>query len=92
MKIGFGFLTRHREARAATILIGFGVCLMPFLIYFIGQWTLGPSETGLAGFLKTLYGSFLTLEPSAWALLLGPYLLYAMMRLVRFSLRRNGRS
>jgi len=92
MKIGLGFLTTHREGRAALFLIGFGVCVMPFLIYFIGQLTLGPSETGLAGFLKTLYGSFLGLQPSAWALLLGPYLLYAMLRLVRLSLRRNRRS
>lgn len=91
MKIGLlRFLSTHREGRAAVFLVGFGVCVLPFLIYFIGQLTLGPSETGLTGFLKTLYTSFLTLQPSAWALLLGPYLVYVLLRLVRLSLRRNG--
>ena len=92
MKHPFGFLATHRQARTAVILIGFGAFVVPFIIYLVGQMTLGPSEAGLPGFLKSLYGSFLQLRPSAWALLLGPYLLYLAIQLTSRPLRRGKRS
>jgi hypothetical protein len=92
MKFRLDFLTTHREARIAVILIGFGLFVMPFLVYLVGRLTLGPSEAGLSGFLKTLYGSFVTLRPTAWALLLGPYLLFWALRLASRPLRRSRRA
>ncbi len=62
--------------------------LLPGCIYLAGVLTLGPYEGGLWAFLKSLYGAFLTLKPTAWGLLLGPYLLFQAIRLLSRPLRR----
>lgn len=92
MKLRLDFLRTHRQGRITVLLIVFGLFVMPFLIYLVGRLTLGPSEAGLSGFLKTLYGSLLNLAPSAWALLFGPCLLYWILRLASRPLRRSRRN
>ena len=92
MKLRLDFLKTHRQGRITVLLIVFGLVVMPFLIYLAGRLTLGPSEAGLSGFLKTLYGSLLTLRPTAWALLFGPCLLYWILRLTSRPLRRRRRT
>lgn len=79
----------HRELRYFALLAGFGLLVMPFLIYWAGIVSLGPYEGGLAAFLGSLYRSFFTLEPSAWALLAGPYLLFWAVRLLTRPIRRR---
>jgi len=78
----------HRELRYLALLAGFGLLVMPFLIYWAGFMSLGPYEGGLAAFLRSLYRAFFTLEPSAWALLTGPYLLFWALRLLTRPMRR----
>ena len=78
-----------RELRYFLLLAGFGLVVMPFLIYLAGLLTLGPYEGGLPAFLKSLYGAFFTLQPSAWLLLLGPYPLFWALRLLTRPFRRR---
>ncbi len=78
-----------RELRLLGILAGFGLVLLPWLVYYAGVLTLGPYDGGLWAFLKSLYAAFFTLRPSAWALLLGPYLLFQAVRLLSRPLRRR---
>jgi len=81
----------HREAIYLALLAGFGLLVMPFLVYLAGVSSLGPYEGGLAAFLGSLYKAFFTLDGAAWALLLGPYVLFTAIRLLTAPLRR-GRS
>lgn len=78
-----------RELRYFLLIGGFGLVAMPFLIYLAGVLTLGPYEGGLGAFLWSLYRALLTLEPSAWLLLFGPYLLFWPLRLASRPLRRR---
>lgn len=78
-----------RELRFFLLLGGAGIVLLPFLVYFVGTLTLGPYEGGLGSFLAKLYGDFVRLVPSAWALLLGPYVLFWAVRLLTRPLRRR---
>ena len=80
----------RRELRIAGFMIGFGLVVMPFLIYFAGVLTLGPYEGGLLSFLGALLGAFFTLTPTAWLLVAGPYLLFSAVRFLTRPLRRPG--
>jgi hypothetical protein len=79
----------QRELRYLGLIAGFGLILLPFLVYLAGVTTLGPYDGGLAAFLGSLYGSLIRLEPGAWVLLLaGPYALFWVLRLLTRPLRR----
>lgn len=78
-----------RELRYFLIVAGLGLLVMPLLIYVAGVLTLGPYDGGLPAFLKSLYGAFITLQPSAWLLLLGSYPLFWALRLLTRPLRRR---
>ena len=79
----------QRELRYFLMLAGFGLVVMPFLIYLAGVLTLGPYDGGLPAFLKSLYEAFITLQPSAWLLLLAPYPLFWALRLLTRPFRRR---
>lgn len=81
--------TWRREFRFAAWLGGFGLLVMPFLIYLAGVLTLGPYEGGLLAFLASLYVAFFTATPTAWLLVAGPYLLFAAIRFLTRPLRRQ---
>jgi hypothetical protein len=81
-------LARHRELRYFVLVGGAGLLILPFLVYLAGAATLGPYEGGLGRFLGKLYGDFLTLAPGAWALLLGPYAVFTIARLLTRPWRR----
>ncbi len=78
-----------RETRFLLLLVGFGFLVLPFLVYLAGVLTLGPYDGGLPAFLGALYRAVFRLEPSAWLLLLGPYLLFWPLRLLTRPLRRR---
>jgi hypothetical protein len=80
----------QRELRIAALWFGFGLLIMPFLIYLAGVLTLEPYEGGLPAFLGSLLAAFFTLKPTAWLLVLGPYLLFTALRLLTRPLRRAG--
>jgi hypothetical protein len=52
--------------------------------------TLGPYEGGLLAFLGSLLAAFFTAKPTAWLLVVGPYLLFTSVRLLTRPLRRAG--
>lgn len=72
----------RRELGFFALLLGFGLLVMPFLIYLAGVLTLGPYEGGLLAFLGSLMGAVFTAKPSAWLLVIGPYLLFTAVRLL----------
>lgn len=78
-----------RELRYLGFFALFGLAVLPFLVYLAGVLTLGPYEGGLIAFLGSLYGAFFTLEMGAWLLLLGPYALFWIVRLMTRPLRRS---
>ncbi len=79
----------RRELRIGALWLGFGLLVMPFLIYLAGVLTLGPYESGLLSFLGSLLAAFFTAKPTAWLLVLGPYLLFTSIRLLTRPLRRS---
>jgi hypothetical protein len=81
-----------RELRYFLLLGGAGLVLLPFLVYFAGAATLGPYEGGLGAFLANLYGDLVRFVPTAWALLLGPYLLFQLLRLLTRPWRHRNRA
>jgi hypothetical protein len=91
-----GELTRRTTIRRELVYFGivggFGIVVLPLLVYLAGAATLGPYEGGLLRFLGKLYGDFLTLSPAAATLLLGPYLLFQAVRLLTRPLRHRGRT
>jgi hypothetical protein len=80
----------RRELGFLALWLAFGLLVMPLLIYLAGVLTLGPYEGGLPSFLGSLYVPFFTATPSAWLLVLGPYLLFTAVRLLTRPLRRGG--
>lgn len=72
----------RRELGFFALLLGFGLLMMPFLIYLAGVLTLGPYEGGLLAFLGSLMSAVFTAKPSAWLLVIGPYLLFTAVRLL----------
>ena len=79
----------RRELGFLALLLGFGLLVMPFLIYLAGVLTLGPYEGGLLAFLGSLLLAFFTATPSAWLLVAGPYLMFTAVRLLTRPLRRG---
>lgn len=79
----------RREFGFLALLLGFGLLVMPFLIYLAGVLTLGPYEGGLLAFLGSLLLAFFTATPSAWLLVAGPYLMFTAVRLLTRPLRRG---
>ena len=79
----------RRELVYFGLIAGFGLVVLPFLIYLAGVLSLGPYEGGLLAFLGSLYGAFFAFQPSAWALLLGPYPLFWVVRLLTRPIRRS---
>jgi len=80
----------RRELGLFALLFGFGLLVLPFLIYLAGVMTLGPYQGGLLAFFVSLLGAFFTAKPSAWLLVIGPYLLFSAVRFLTRPLRRQG--
>lgn len=79
----------RRELGFFALLLGFGLLVLPFLIYLAGVLTLGPYEGGLLAFLGSLMGAVGTAKPSAWLLVIGPYLMFTVIRLLTRPFRRR---
>ena len=69
-----------REARLFLIVGGFGIVLLPALVYLAGSLTLGPYDGGIGPFLAILYRDVASLSPAALALVLGPYVIFQLVR------------
>lgn len=76
-------LRRELTIAAAAFAVGFFV--LPPAIYWLGQRVLGNYAPG-AGMLDLadqIWGDLLQLAPAAWLLVLSPYLLVQLLRLLR---------
>jgi hypothetical protein len=80
------------ELRIFLLVGGAGLVVLPFLVYFAGAATLGPYAGGLGAFLTTLYGDLVRFAPGAWGLLLGPYVLFQVLRLLTRPWRHRNRT
>jgi hypothetical protein len=79
----------RRELTIGAVAFAVGFFVLPLAIYWIGQRLLGNYATG-AGVLDLadrIWGDFLQLAPAAWLLVLSPYLVVQLSRLVRRLLR-----
>lgn len=77
----------HRLRREALILAvfgGFGLLLLPALVYLVGQALLGEYRPGgtMGVFYADLYGHLATFSIWPWLLVLGPYLAIQVLRLL----------
>ena len=79
----------RRELGFFALFFGFGLLVLPFLIYLAGVLTLGPYEGGLLTFLGSLMRAFFTAKPSAWLLVIGPYLMFMVIRFLTRPFRRR---
>lgn len=79
----------RRELRFFALFFGFGLLVLPFLIYLAGVLTLGPYEGGLLTFLGSLMAAVFTAKPSAWLLVIVPYLMFMVIRFLTRPFRRQ---
>jgi hypothetical protein len=75
----------NKEIVLAALLIGFGLVLLPAAIYWVGQQLIGeyaPGE-GVLDLAENIWSDLLQLRLAAWLLVLSPYVVVQLVRLVR---------
>lgn len=79
----------RRELAWLSVLLAFGVLVLPAIVYAVGVQLLGEyrPDGGLGLFYRDLYAAAGEPEPWAWLLLGGPYLGVMALRLLWMSLR-----
>ena len=79
-----------KELLVAAILLSFGILLLPVGIFIVGQGILGPYEGGgLSDLSQAIWTALLSGRPSAWLLVLSPYIVIQLLRLSWKSLHRR---
>jgi hypothetical protein len=83
----------RREALVFAALGGFGLLILPALIYLVGQELLGEYRPGatVGTFYVDLYSQLGAFSPWAWVLVLGPWLAIQLLRLLWLPLGRASR-
>jgi hypothetical protein len=74
-----------RELVIAAVLFGFGLLALPFAIYWVGSQMIGeysPDASPLT-LAEQIWTNLLQLEPFAWVLVVSPYVVLQLVRLVR---------
>jgi hypothetical protein len=72
-----------RELAIALVALVIGIALMPALIFLAGSSALGRYEGASAGRLyQSILGGLEQGSPSAWIVILGPYGLYVLFRIL----------
>lgn len=80
----------QREISIAASLLAFGLIVLPFSIYVVGQKLLGEYEgAGALGLAENIWLDLLALQPLTWLLVLTPYILVQLARVVRRVWRRR---
>jgi hypothetical protein len=79
--------TRNDWRRETSVVAGallVGLVLLPLTIWAVGQALIGPYEggEGALALAETLWLDALALKPAAWLLVLSPYALTQLCRLV----------
>ena len=80
----------RRELLIGGLCLAVGGLVMPVLIYIAGSLTLGPygSNAGFGTFLGDFYGGLFGSSAPVWAIVLGPYVLFSLLRATIFMHRR----
>ena len=75
----------RREATLAAALIGFGLLVLPFAVYVVGQQLLGDYDenAGPMALAEAIWLDLLSLRLPAWILVLSPYVIVQLARTVR---------
>ena len=74
-----------RELVIAAALFACGFLLLPLAIYWVGKQVVGnyTGDGGLVALTDRIWADFFSLDPAAWTLVLSPYLLVQLVRLIR---------
>lgn len=74
------------ELIAASVLLAFGLFVLPALIFWVGRTLLGPygegQGAGLGTFYGDLFGDLAAGSVRAWAVAVGPLVLISLLRLI----------
>jgi hypothetical protein len=83
----------RREAIVLAVCGGFGLLVLPALVYLVGERLLGEYQPGatMGTFYADIYGQLATPSVWAWLLVLGPWLAILLLRLLWFPLGWLGR-
>jgi len=83
--------TWKREFTIAAAMLAFGIFVLPFAIYIVGQRLIGEydTEAGVMALAEHIWTDFLSLRAAAWILILGPYVTVLLMRGIRRVWRRK---
>jgi hypothetical protein len=75
----------RREVVVAATLLGFGLLVLPFAVYFVGQQVLGEysADSGAMALAESIWLDLLALRWWAWLLVLSPYVTVQLARWVR---------
>lgn len=78
-----------REALLFGVFGGFGLLVLPSLVFMVGQVLLGEYRpgAGVGEFYADLYGHLAQGSPGAWLLVLGPWLVIQLLRLLWLPMR-----
>lgn len=80
----------QREVGIAAGLLAFGLLVLPFAIYFVGQQAFGEfAGSGALALAESIWLDLASLYPLTWLLVLSPYLLVQLARAVRRIWRRK---
>jgi hypothetical protein len=81
----------RREVAIAAGLLAFGLLVLPFAVYVVGQQLLGDYGDGLGSLAlaESIWLDLLSLRLPAWILVLSPYLTIQLARGVRRIWRRR---
>ena len=83
----------RREALLLAIFGGFGLFMLPALVFLVGQQLLGPyrPEGGMGTFYGDLYGHLASGSQWPWLLVTGPWLTIQLLRLLWLPISRGTR-
>jgi hypothetical protein len=75
----------QREISVAAAALGFGIIVLPFAIYFVGQRLLGEyrADAGAMALAEIIWLDLLSLSAPAWILVLSPYATVQLLRWVK---------
>ena len=74
--------TIKREIAIAAALFAVGLLVLPPAIYWVGRQVAGEYGGGPLALADQIWADFVRLEPAAWLLVLSPYLLLQLVRLI----------
>jgi hypothetical protein len=75
----------RREVTIAAATLGFGLLVLPFAIFFVGQSVIGDyaPDAGAMTLAENIWCDLFTLQLPAWVLVLSPYVTVQLLRGVR---------